>query len=93
MQEEAADKENTGGDDLDGHGHAPAGSRGDVHVLVDAIVDPEADEGTDLVGDFEETGQDTTDGDDGKLGDVAGDGGGDGAAGDSGQGTSSVCDG
>lgn len=90
VQEEAAEEQYAGGDDLHGHGDAPAGGAGGVHVLVDAVVDPEADERADLVRDLEEAREDAADGRDGELGDVAGHGGGDGAAGEAGQGTAGV---
>lgn len=85
MQEEAAHEQNSRRDDLHRHRHAPARRGRGIHVLVDAIVDPEADERADLVSDFEETRQDAADGDDGEFRDVTWYCGCDGAAGDAGE--------
>jgi hypothetical protein len=56
MQEESTNEEDSGGGDLNSHGDSPCCSGRRVHVLVDAIVDPEADQRTGLVCYFEETG-------------------------------------
>jgi hypothetical protein len=90
MQEEATDEENSSGGDLNSHGDSPCCSGRRVHVLVDTIVDPEADQRTGLVCDFEETGEDTADRNDGEFGDVAGDCGSDGTACDTGESAASV---
>jgi hypothetical protein len=90
VEEETTDEQNSSGDDLNCHGDTPCRRRGGVHVLVDAIVDPESDQRAGLVGYFEKTSQDTADGNDGELGDVAGDCGGDGTTCDSCEGTTGV---
>lgn len=90
MKEEATNEEDSSGGDLHSHGDSPCCSGGRVHILVDAIIDPEADQRTGLVCDFEETGKNTADGDDGELGDVAGDCGGDGTACDTGESAAGV---
>jgi hypothetical protein len=43
MQEESTDEQDSSRRDLDSHGNTPCRCRVGVHVLVDAIVDPEAD--------------------------------------------------
>ena len=73
VQEEATDEEQASGDELDAHGDPPGGSLGRVHVLVDAVVDPEADNTSDLIGELEQAGQDAADRGDGELGNVTGD--------------------
>lgn len=83
-------EEGRGWDDLHGHGNSPRRGAGLVHVFVDAVVDPEADEGAGLVRDFEETGKNTTDGGNGELGDVAGHGGSDGTASEASENTASI---
>lgn len=90
MEEEAADEENARGDELNRHRHAPGGGGVDVHVLVDAIIDPEAHERTHLIRYFEQTSQNASNRSDGQLGDVAGHRGGDGTASETGEDTTSI---
>lgn len=71
VQEEGADEERHGGDELHGHGDAEGGGAVGGDVLRDAVVDPEADERPDLVGDLEQPRQDAADRRDRQLGDVA----------------------
>lgn len=81
MHEHPAREQHRRGRELEPHGQPPTRRRGGAHVLVDAEVYPEADDGAGLVGQLEEAGEDAADGGDGELGDVGGDGGGYGAAG------------
>lgn len=64
MEKEEADGEHAGRDDLYGHWNSPAGSAFRVHVLGNAVVDPKANQGTELIGDLEETGKYAADGGD-----------------------------
>ena len=61
MEKEATNDQNAGGDDLDSHRDAPCCRRCRIQVLIDAIIDPETDQGAGLIGNLEETGQDTAD--------------------------------
>lgn len=90
VQEPSKNEKNSRWDDLHSHGNPPGRRRCLVHVLIDAIVDPEAHKGARLVRDFEETREDTADGGNGELSDVAGDGRGDGAAGQTGENAASI---
>lgn len=81
VHEHAPREQHRGGRELEPHRQPPTRGGGGAHVLVDAKVYPEADDGAGLVGQLEEAGEDAADGGDGELGDVGGDGGGYGAAG------------
>lgn len=71
VQQPTASEQCGRGNDLHRHGDAPCGRASLVHVLVDAVVDPEAHKGAGLVGDFEKTSKDTANRGYGELGDVA----------------------
>lgn len=70
MKKEATSQQDRGRYQLNCHGYPPAQRRLDIHVLVDAIVDPKTDDRTNLICDFEETSEDTSNGGHGQLGDV-----------------------
>lgn len=90
VDEEATGEEDAGGRELEGHRDPPADGQVRVDGLGNAVVDPEADDGADLVSDLEEAGQDAADRGYGELADVRGDRGRDAAASDSGKGASGI---
>ena len=57
MDEEPTDEEETSRNQLYGHWNPPASGGFCGHVLADAIVDPEANDGADLISALEETCQ------------------------------------
>ena len=77
MKEETADEEHSSWDNLYGHGYSPRCCRLLVHVLVDAVIDPETNKRSNLIRNLEQAGENTADRRDGKFGDVARDSGGD----------------
>lgn len=72
VDEEAPGQQEPGWYELHGHRNTPACCAGRVHVLCDPVVDPESQNGPDLVDNLEQAGENTTDRRNRQLGDVAG---------------------
>lgn len=62
MKKPPKNKQQAGWDYLHRHGDPPSRRRGEIHVDVDAVVDPKTNERTRLVCDFKQTSQNTSNG-------------------------------